>query len=179
MKVLMTVQEILIWHDGPQLFEAYDSIGGIHLCLAIEGAEDRPSFLVVAISSARLRALKSGQIDLYSVFAKPELKGWLRIKNFEENQVVAEPMPESFSPSADLLPTFGVFLTTQPSKALLLSPESFAVVKVGAVAKEAGINAALLRQYVSGVKQPSVEQAIQVQDALHRVAQRLLNVRFI
>jgi hypothetical protein len=179
MKVLMTVQEILIWHDAPQLFEAYDSVGGVHLCLAIERTEDMPHFLAVAISPARLRALKSGQIDLHSVFAKPELKAWLKINAFEENQIVAEPMPESFSPSADWLPTVGAFLTTQPSEAFLLRPESFAAVKVGAVAKEAGMNATLLRQYVSGVKRPSVEQAIRVQDALHRVAQRLLDVRFI
>lgn len=177
MKVLMTVQEILIWHDAPQLFVANDSIGSLHLCLATDIIA--PHYLVVAISSARLRSLKTRQIDLYSVFAQPELNTWLQIKSFEGAHIIAEPMPELIKPPLDWLPTSGVFLDVQPSEALLLRPESFASVKVGAVAKEAGMNATLLRQYVSGVKRPSLEQAQRVQDALHRVAQRLLEVRFV
>lgn len=177
MKVLMTVQEILIWHDTPQLFVANDSIGGIHLCLATQ--IEAPHYLVVAISAARLRALKIGQIDLYSIFAKPELGIWFQIKSFEETQLIAEQMPEFYSPPTDWLPTSGIFLNTQPNEALFLRPESFASVKVGAVAKEAGINATLLRQYVSGVKHLPLEQAQRVQDALHRVAQQLLDIRLV
>ncbi|MCY7328274.1 MAG: hypothetical protein LH618_06990 [Saprospiraceae bacterium] len=51
--------------------------------------------------------------------------------------------------------------------------------RIGSIAKEAGMNPTLLRQYVSGVKRPSPEQARRVQDALHRLAQRLLEVRFV
>jgi hypothetical protein len=177
MKVLMTVQEILIWHDAPQLFVSNDSVGGIHLCLATD--IEAPHYLVVAISPARLRLLKTNQIDLYSVFAQPELNAWLQIKSLEATQIIAEPMPELIQPPVDWLPTPNTFLNLQPSEALLLRPESFASVKVGAVAKEAGINATLLRQYVSGVKRPSLEQALRVQDALHRVAERLLEVRLV
>ncbi len=177
MKVLMTVQEILIWHDAPQLFVANDSIAGLYLCLATDIVE--PHYLVVALSPTRLRLLKTGQIDLYSIFAKPELNGWLHIKSFDNNQVFAEQMPETYTPTADLLPTPDVFLTPQLKETPFLRPESFASVKVEAVAKEAGINTALLRQYVSGVKHPSVEQARLVQEALHRVARRLLEVQFV
>ena len=179
MKVLMTVQEILIWHDVPQLFVANDSIGGIYLCLATEMTSEMPRYLVVAVSPTRLRALKTGHIDLYTIFAKPELEAWFQINAFEENLLVAEQMPELDNIPEDWLPSPNAFLNPQPSEAPLLSPKSFADVKVGAVAKEAGINATLLRQYVSGVKHPTLEQALRVQDALHRVAHRLLEVRLV
>jgi hypothetical protein len=179
MKVLLTVQEILIWHDAPQLFIANDSIGGIYIALAIELNPEMPRFLVVAVSATRLRALKTGHIDLHDIFAKPELEAWFQIKSFEQTNLIAEQMPEYDKIPTDWLPTTGAFLHPQPNEAPLLSPESFAAVKVGAVAKEAGINASLLRQYVSGVKHPTIEQALRVQDALHRVAQRLLEVRLV
>jgi hypothetical protein len=177
MKVYLTVQEILIWHDEPQLFVANDSVGGVHLC--IKTADETPHFLVVAISRARLRALKTGQIDLNTVFAKPELNTWFEIRNYDSTTLTAEQMPEFSKPSADWLPNPNAFLTSQANETPVLLPESFAAVKVGAVAKEAGMNVALLRQYVSGVKHPSHEQALKVQDALHRVAQKLLDVRLV
>jgi hypothetical protein len=179
MKVNLTVQEIIIWHDTPQLFVANDPIGGTHLCLAVEMSEELPQYLVVAISPARLVALKQGIIDLYSVFAKPELEAWFFIKSFDEIHLIAEQMLQFDTPPAAWLPTKGVFLTPPSYETLQLHPKSFEVVKVGAVAKEAGMNATLLRQYVSGVKIPSPEQARRVQDALHRVAQRLLQVHFV
>ena len=179
MKVHLTVQEILIWHDAPQLFVANDPIGGTHICLAVEMGDEMPQYLVVAISPARLLALKQGLIDLYSIFVKPELEAWFYIKSFDENHVIAEPMLDYETPPATWLPTKGAFLTPPSSETLVLHPKSFEAVKVGAVAKEAGMNATLLRQYVSGVKRPSPEQAQRVQDALHRVAQRLLQVYFV
>jgi hypothetical protein len=177
MKVNLTVQEILIWHDEPQLFVANDSVDGVHLCIKTSG--ETPHFLVVAISPNRLRAVKTGQIDLHTAFANPELNTWFEIKNYDSTTLTAEQMPEFSKPSANWLPNPNAFLTSQPSEAPVLLPESFAAIKVGAVAKEAGMNVALLRQYVSGVKHPSREQALKVQDALHRVAQRLLDVRLV
>ena len=179
MKVHLMVQEILIWHDAPQLFVANDPIGGTHICLAVEMGDEMPQYLVVAISPARLLALKQGMIDLYSIFVKPELEVWFYIKYFDNSHVIAEPMLDYEIPPATWLPTKGVFLTPPSNETLVLHPKSFEVVKVGAVAKEAGMNATLLRQYVSGVKRPSPEQAQRVQEALHRVAQRLLQVHFV
>ena len=84
-------------------------------------------------------------------------------------------MPSTQQIPQEWLPMPNEFLPYTP----LLRPETFEVVKVGAVAKEAGMNPTLLRQYLSGVKHPSREQALRVQDALHRVAQRLLAVQFV
>lgn len=175
MKIFLTVLETLLWHDFPQLFVANDRVGGLHLCLAVDDTGERPHYLTVAISQAKLQQLKSGKIDLHSVFAHPEMGVWFQITSFEGTSAVAEPLPEQAKLPDEWLPAPGEFLPLQP----LLRPEAFDALKVGAVAKEAGMNPTLLRQYLSGVKRPSPEQARRVQDALHRMAQRLLEVRFV
>jgi hypothetical protein len=172
MNIELTVQETLIWHDYPQLFVAKDKIGGLQLCLAID---DTPQYISVAISVGRFQDLKLSKIDLHSVFAQPELNGWFRVRLTNTDMVSAESMPFTEKIRSEWLPLPDEFLPYKP----LLRPESFELVKVGAVAKEAGMNPNLLRQYLSGVKQPSREQALRVQDALHRVAKRLLEVQFI
>jgi hypothetical protein len=172
MNISLTVLETLIWHDYPQLFVAKDKIGGLQICLAID---DTPQYLSVAISGNRLQDLKLGKIALHSVFATPELGAWFRVKLTATDEVVAEAMPSTEPIPPEWLPVPNVFLPYTP----LLRPETFEVLKVGAVAKEAGMNPTLLRQYLSGVKHPSREQALRVQDALHRVAKRLLEVQFV
>lgn len=172
MKISLTVQETLIWHDYPHLFVAKDKIGGLQLCLAID---DTPRYISVAISAARLQDLKLRKIDLHSVFAQPELGAWFMVNLTHNNEVLSEAMPSTEQIPPAWLPMPNEFLPYTP----LLRPETFAVVKVGAVAKEAGMNPTLLRQYLSGAKHPSREQALRVQDALHRVAQRLLAVQIV
>lgn len=172
MKLLLDVQETLIWHDFPQLFVAKDKIGGLQLCLAVD---DTPQYISVAVSAMRLQNLKLGKIDLYSVFTQPELGAWFKISLTNNEEVLAEAMPSTEKIPDTWLPTPNEFLPLSR----LFKPETFEVVKVSAVAKEAGMNPTLLRQYLSGVKHPSPEQALRVQNALHRVAQRLLEVRFV
>ena len=172
MNISLAVQETLIFHDFPQLFVAKDKIGGLQLCLAID---ETPQYISVAISITRLQDLKLSKIDLHSVFASPELGAWFRVSLTDTDEVLAEAMPSTQQIPQEWLPMPNEFLPYTP----LLRPETFEVVKVGAVAKEAGMNPTLLRQYLSGVKHPSREQALRVQDALHRVAQRLLAVQFV
>lgn len=175
MKILLTVVETLIWHDFPQLFLAKDRIGGDYLCLAVDDSEELPRYISVAISQERLHLLKAGKIDLHSVFAHPEMGMWHQITSLDDSGAVAEPLPELEKLPEEWLPAPGEILPPQS----LLRPEAFEALKIGAVAKEAGMNPTLLRQYLSGVKSPSPEQARRVQDALHRVANRLLEVRFV
>jgi hypothetical protein len=172
MNISLTIQETLIWHDYPHLFVAKDKIGGLQLCLAID---DTPQYISVALSANRLQDLKLAKIDLHSVFAQPELGAWFRVNLTNTDEVLAEAMPSTEKIPHEWLPMPNEFLPYSS----LLRPETFAVVKVGAVAKEAGMNPTLLRQYVSGFKHPSREQALRVQNALHRVAQKLLAVQFV
>lgn len=175
MKIELTVQETLIWHDFPQLFVAKDKIGGLHLCLAVDELEDTPQYISVAVSSARLQDVKLAKTDLYTVFAQPELGGWFHITVLEKGDILAEAAPFSEQIPEKWLPTPNEFLL----RTTLLRSETFEIVKIGAVAKEAGMNPTLLRQYLSGIKHPSNEQVLKIQNALHRVAQRLLEVHFV
>lgn len=175
MKIELTVQETLIWHDFPQLFVAKDKIGGLHLCLAVDESGGTPQYISVALSSARLQEVKLAKIDLYSVFAHPELGTWFNITVLDTGDVLAEAVPFSEQIPKSWLPTPNEFLP----RTSLLRPETFEIIKISAVAKEAGMNPTLLRQYLSGIKRPSTEQALKVQNALHRVAQRLLEVHFV
>ena len=91
MNISLAVQETLIFHDDPQLFVAKDKIGGLQLCLAID---ESPQYISVAISTTRLQDLKLSKIDLHSVFANPELGAWFRVNLTDNDEVLAEAMPE-------------------------------------------------------------------------------------
>jgi len=54
--------------------------------------------------------------------------------------------------------------------------EKFGYLKISSIAKKAEINAALLRQYASGVKYPSPRQAKKLEDAIHEIGKELSNV---
>jgi hypothetical protein len=51
--------------------------------------------------------------------------------------------------------------------------EEFDFLKQSKIAELAGINPGLLRQYASGVKYPSPEQAKKIEDAIHQLAKEL------
>lgn len=57
--------------------------------------------------------------------------------------------------------------------------DEFSFLKIGAVAKEAGMNAALLRAYACGDKNPSEAQAKKIEEAIRRLGQSLLNVSVV
>jgi len=55
----------------------------------------------------------------------------------------------------------------------------FAPVKQTAVAKKAGINSSLLRQYARGIKHPSLSQAKKIEEAIHQLGRDLLKVNLV
>ena len=54
--------------------------------------------------------------------------------------------------------------------------EEFNFLKQSKIAELAGVNPALLRQYASGVKNPSAEQAKKIEKAVHELARELQSV---
>lgn len=54
--------------------------------------------------------------------------------------------------------------------------QKFDYLNISKVAQHAGINPGLLRQYASGVKNPSKDQARKIESTLHRLADELQNV---
>jgi predicted RNase H-like HicB family nuclease len=55
----------------------------------------------------------------------------------------------------------------------------FSPIKQSSVALKAGINPSLLRQYASGIKHPSMEQARKIEDAIHQLGKELLKIRLV
>jgi hypothetical protein len=57
--------------------------------------------------------------------------------------------------------------------------QKFDFLKISTVAEHAGMNPGLLRQYVSGVKNPSIEQAKKIEKTLHHLAKELQEIIII
>ena len=55
----------------------------------------------------------------------------------------------------------------------------FSPLKINAIAEKAGINKALMRQYVSGIKHPSAQQVQKIESAIHAFAQTLMKVSLV
>lgn len=55
--------------------------------------------------------------------------------------------------------------------------EQFSYLKITNVAEKAGINASLLRSYVSGIKHASATQAKKIEDTIHQLGKDLLGVQ--
>ena len=54
--------------------------------------------------------------------------------------------------------------------------EVFNAIKISSIAELAGINKGLMRQYASGVKSASAQQAKKVETAIRQLGERLMNV---
>lgn len=54
----------------------------------------------------------------------------------------------------------------------------YGIIKQSTIARLAGINSSLLRQYARGLKKPSEKQARKIEKAIHQLGRELLQVRF-
>lgn len=54
----------------------------------------------------------------------------------------------------------------------------YGIIKQSTIARLAGINSSLLRQYARGIKKPSIKQARKIEKAIHQLGRELLQVRF-
>lgn len=57
--------------------------------------------------------------------------------------------------------------------------QRFDFLKISNVAEHAGMNPALLRQYVSGAKSPSLDQAKKIENTLHQLASEMQKVTIV
>jgi transcriptional regulator with XRE-family HTH domain len=54
--------------------------------------------------------------------------------------------------------------------------EEFNELEISSIAERAGLNPSLVRQYATGSKYPSADQAKKIESALHSLAKKLQNV---
>jgi hypothetical protein len=88
----------------------------------------------------------------------PELE--TRIKNLLKEFEELEPESVSFVHSYDVYALF----------------DEFDFLNISKIATHVGINPGLLRQYASGVKHPSQQQAKKIEDTIHALAKRMQEV---
>lgn len=91
---------------------------------------------------------------------------------YNDYYALAEDLEEEFLKDISKNPTFNYNLDIKSVFELL--PE----VKISNIAAKAGINTSLLRQYKTGKKAASEEQANKVLKALHELGEELLSVSF-
>jgi hypothetical protein len=93
------------------------------------------------------------------------------IVNLQENEWKNEPSWASINAETDIEFEFAYSLVN--------FFDEFKFLKIGEVAKAAKLNAALVRAYANGDKNPSLAQAQKIQEATHRLAQSLLAARIV
>lgn len=101
----------LFYYDGPQIFEARDSIGG-HYVVALLGGlhEGKDHYLVVGVAPERLRQFRSGRLDLRSLMVESGKEEWYLAATNDLSQPLAiEPQPTRLADS-DFLPEDGLVL---------------------------------------------------------------------
>ena len=113
------------------------------------------------------------------IVEKDKGKLWGRV-NYKDNLITdfATTMPVLEKKMKKLLSDFHGLknIAFDRSYDLTVFFEQFGFLKQSKIAELAGINPGLLRQYASGVKYPSADQAMKIEKAVHLLAKELQSV---
>lgn len=111
MKKNLTISQILVYYDMPELFIATDDVDTNFICLLLDFNNNIPSYISTAISSKRLSSFIKGQIELREILLKPETGEWYSLIVDNEKIVASrsdfEQIPE------ELLPENGFYLNSE------------------------------------------------------------------
>ena len=87
----ITVDHILCYYDGVQIFDAIDAIGGHYLALCVEDlADGHHKYLVVGTSPEILQRFRIGEIDLRTLIDTRAEPDWFM---FETSDGLEQPLP--------------------------------------------------------------------------------------
>lgn len=110
----------LFYYDGPQIFEARDSIGGHYVALLGGLHEGKDRYLVVGVAPERLRQFRAGRLDLRSLMVESGKDEWyLAATNDLSQPLVIEPQRARLVDS-DFLPEDGFVLHDRPADEVTL-----------------------------------------------------------
>lgn len=109
LKIALNLDEVLIEHDLPQLFSAFDAVGTHYLCLLVNVEESRLEYAGMPVSKRKIQQVKTGQLDLRNAFQHSEIGHWYLIENFEEATAYAARIELSSLPE-EWLPSEGFYL---------------------------------------------------------------------
>ncbi len=105
------IVEIYEYYDFPILFSCIDSASQIYIAFIAKRRPDYEMWLYVAVSPARFNLIRSGNIDLFDTFTKPEKDHLIQIIIPRNNSVNLS--SELVSPSElpeDIFPTVNDYL---------------------------------------------------------------------
>jgi hypothetical protein len=66
----------LFYCDGPQVFEARDTIGGHHVAVMVEPEHGKDRYHVIGVEPERLRQFRAGLLDLRTLLAERGEAEW-------------------------------------------------------------------------------------------------------
>jgi hypothetical protein len=66
----------LFYYDGPQIFEARDTIGGHYVAVMIEPEHGKDRYLVIGVEPERLRLFRAGLLDLRTLLVERGEAEW-------------------------------------------------------------------------------------------------------
>ena len=113
---------ILDYYDGVLLFEARDLLGGHYVGMGLGRTDGYDRYLVTGVRPERLRELRSGMLDLRTLFLEaPGGKWYIALTNGDPGDLVElEPQEGSIADADDLLPLEGYTLDDGPIDDLAL-----------------------------------------------------------
>lgn len=111
----------LFYHDGPQVFEARDAIGGRYVAVMVEPEDGKDRYLVAGVEPERLRQFRTGLLDLRNLLVERSVKDWyLAVAPADlSDPLTLHPAQGSLAESA-FLPDAGFVLHDRPTEELAL-----------------------------------------------------------
>ena len=111
----------LFYYDGPQIFEARDTIGGHYIAVMLESQNSNDCYLVTGVSPESLRQFRSGALDLKTLLVEAGQEIWYLAKLAEDKDgiLILEQQKTPIHQSG-FLPDEGFLLHNRPSSDLVL-----------------------------------------------------------
>lgn len=109
MRIPISIDTVLEYYDGIQLFIGLDSFGASYICLLVFDDEvGYERYLGVRISKKRINDLKHNVISLRSVYTQPEEDGcYFFLDCDENNEILAQHAKDGFKLLEEMLPEDG------------------------------------------------------------------------
>ena len=99
----LTISQILVYYDYPEIFTALDDVMTNYVCLLIDTEQNVTNYVATAISVRRLSDFINGKVDLRDIFESPEVKEWftfssaiepIKADDWKEQELPKEFLPE-------------------------------------------------------------------------------------
>jgi hypothetical protein len=80
----LTISQILVYYDYPEIFSAIDDVGTNYVCLLINTEKDVTNYVATAISVKRFSEFINGKVDLRDIYESPEVREWYTFSSIAE-----------------------------------------------------------------------------------------------